>query len=287
MHERGNGEVAHQPGPEFPTRQDAELHPGGAMMNGKECRATRREIDESELNQKLGDQARAHMALCASCRKFCAERTSLRELVGSLEPVAAPGDFDLRLRARLANERQGRARQPFAFRFVIGTPAIIVAALLVMLAVALVWFAQKNQNQAPAIAADSTRQEPALPNQSRLASNRDERPVQTSEVLSPPVVDPKPTGRQNRQDNNYKEINSKSAGGSVRDAGVLPAQSIKQIEQRAGEVSLSAPLKPMVVSMEDDPGATRTISLPPVSFGAQRMVDNRTPLSFSSNSRSW
>jgi hypothetical protein len=257
------------------------------MMNGKECRATRREIDESELNQKLGDQARAHIALCASCRKFCAERTSLRELVGSLEPVTAPGDFDLRLRARLASERRGRTRQPFAFRFVIGTPAITVAALVVMLAVALVWVAQKNQNQAPAIAADSTRQEPALPNQSSLASNRHEAPVQTPEVASPPVVDPKPTGRQNREGNNYKEINSKYAGVSARDYGVLPAESIRQIEQRAGEVSLSAPLKPMVVSMEDDRGATRRISLPPVSFGAQRMVDNRTPLSFSSNSRSW
>jgi hypothetical protein len=256
------------------------------MMNGKECRATRREIDESELNQKLGDQARAHIALCASCRKFCAERASLRELVGSLEPVTAPGDFDLRLRARLANERQGRARQPFAFRFVIGTPAITVAALVVMLAVALVWFAQKNQNQAPAIAAGSSTQKP-LPNQSSLASSRHEAPVQTPEVASPPVVDSKPTGRQNREGNNYKEINSKYAGVSARDYGVLPAESIRQIEQRAGEVSLSAPLKPMVVSMEDDRGATRRISLPPVSFGAQRMVDNRTPLSFSSNSRSW
>ena len=257
------------------------------MMNGKECRATRREIDESELNQKLGDHARAHIALCASCREFCAERTSLRELVASLEPVAAPGDFDLRLRARLANERQDRTRRPFAFRFVIGTPAITVAALVVMLAVALVWFAQKNQNQAPAIAVDSNRQQPTLPNQSSLASNRREAPVQTPEVLSPPVVDPKPTGRQDREGNKYKEIISKSAGVNVRDYGVLPAESIRQIEQRAGEVSLSAPLKPMVVSMEDDRGATRRISLPPVSFGAQRMVDNRTQLSFSSNSRSW
>jgi len=257
------------------------------MMNGKECRATRREIDESELNQKLGDQARAHIALCPSCRKFCAERASLRELVGSLEPVAAPGDFDLRLRARLANERQGRARQPFAFCFVVGTPAITVAALVVMLAVALVWFAQRNQNQVPAIAADSTRQEPSLPNQSSLASNKHDAPVQTPEVLSPSVVNSKPTDHQNREGNNYKEINNKSAGVNVRDYGVLPAESIKQIEQKAGEVSLSAPLKPMVVSMEDDRGATRRISLPPVSFGAQRMVDNRTPLSFSSNSRSW
>jgi len=102
------------------------------MMNGKECRATRREIDESELNQKLSDQAQSHIAVCASCRGFRAERTSLRELVGSLEPVAAPGDFDMRLRARLANERQGRARQPFIFRLAIGAPAIAGAALIVI-----------------------------------------------------------------------------------------------------------------------------------------------------------
>jgi hypothetical protein len=42
----------------------------------------------------------------------------------------------------------------------------------------------------------------------------------------------------------------------------------------------------MVVSMQDDHGATRRISLPPVSFGAQRLVDNRIPVS-STNSRSW
>src|SRR5258708_25885217 len=124
MHERGNGEVAHQPGPEFPARQDAELHPGGAMMNGKECRATRREIDESELNRTLSRQAHAHIAGCASCREFRAQRTGLREIVGSLEPVTAPKDFDLLLRARLATERQNRSRLPFIFRLAIGTPAI-------------------------------------------------------------------------------------------------------------------------------------------------------------------
>ena len=43
----------------------------------------------------------------------------------------------------------------------------------------------------------------------------------------------------------------------------------------------------MVVSMEDDRGATRRISLPPVSFGAQRLVDNHIPVSSTSNSRSW
>ncbi len=258
------------------------------MMNGKECRATRREIDEAELNRTLSRQAHAHVAGCASCREFRAERTSLRELVGSLEPVAAPGDFDLRLRARLASERQNRSRRPFIFRLAIGTPAITATALIVMLAVALVWLAQRNRNQAPAIAASASRQETAVPKQANL-SYSPLAPVESREAPPQLSSDLKPTGRRNREGNSDGEINRKSdsAGINARDYGASPAESIRQIEQKAGEVSLSAPLKPMVVSMEDDRGAKHKISLPPVSFGAQRMVDNRVPVSFNSNSRSW
>ena len=252
------------------------------MMNGKECRATRREIDESELNQRLSDQARSHVALCASCRDFRAERTRLRELVGSLEPVAAPGDFEIRLRARMASERQGRARQPFIFRLVIGAPAIAAAALVVVLALSLVWFAQRNGRQAPAIASSPARQVPAPPKPSDVAANTVDAPGQTGGVTPSPGVDVKSTERPKREVNTYRE-----AGVIASDYSASKAESIRQIAQRAGEVSLSAPRKPMVVSMKDDRGATRRISLPPVSFGAQRLVDNRIPVSFSPNSRSW
>jgi hypothetical protein len=37
-------------------------------------------------------------------------------------------------------------------------------------------------------------------------------------------------------------------------------------------VSLSAPVQPVVVSMRDDNGATRRISVPPVSFGSQKLI---------------
>ena len=257
------------------------------MINGKECRATRREIDESELNQKLSDQARSHVALCASCRGFRAERTSLRELVGSLEPVVAPGDFEMRLRARIAGEGQGRARQPFIFRLAIGAPAIAAAALVVILALSLVWFAQRNGNQAPEIAKVPIKEEPAGRQPAALAVSKDDA-VQGSDVSVPGNVDLKPD-RPIRAGNAVQAPLSKSGPASVSasDYSASRAESYQQIEQRAGEVSLSAPLKPMVVSMQDDRGGTRKISLPPVSFGAQRMVDNRTPVSFNSNSRSW
>ena len=257
------------------------------MMNGKECRATRREIDESELNQKLSDPARSHVAVCAACRGFRAERTSLRELVGSLEPVAAPGDFDMRLRARLANERHGRARQPFIFRLAIGAPAIAGAALVVILALAMVWLAQRNNSQAPEIAKVPIKEAPVGPQQPALAVV----PVETGQgtsLIARGNDDVKPD-QSNWSANAARGNNRKSSSAGVKavDYGASPAESYQQIEQRAGEVSLSAPLKPMVVSMQDDRGATHKISLPPISFGAQRLVDNHMPVSFSPNSRSW
>lgn len=254
------------------------------MMNGKECRATRREIDESELNQQLSNQARAHVALCTACRDFSAERASLRELVGSLEPVTAPGDFDLRLRARLARERQGHSRRPWMFGLVIGTPAITVAALVVIIALSLVWLARRNTSQAPEMATAPVKEMPVGPQQPALAASQDET-GKTPNKIADRREDTKPD-RLARIGPRVSNARTTSNDLKVVDYGVSSAESIRQIEQKAGEVSLRAPLKPMVVSMEDDRGGTRRISLPPVSFGAQRMAE-RTQVSFSPNSRSW
>jgi len=254
-------------------------------MNGKECRATRREIDESELNQLLSDQARLHLAVCASCSDFRSERASLRELVGSLEPVTAPGDFEMRLRARIAGE-QARARQPFIFRFVTSTPAIAAAALVVMMATALVWLAQRNTSQSPPTAVVPVKGAPGVSERPQVASSGGSDAVQTEVPATSP--DLKPGSRAGRGGNLARENNGRSVQAGVRatDYGVSPAESIRQGEQIAGEVSLSAPLNPMVVSVQDDRGATRKISLPPVSFGAGRLVDNRIPVSLTSG-RSW
>ena len=71
-------------------------------MKSLECRATRREIDELEFGAGPGPRAQEHLATCKACRQFRAERTELRELVRSLEPVVAPAD-------RAVQEGSGRA----------------------------------------------------------------------------------------------------------------------------------------------------------------------------------
>jgi len=74
-------------------------------MRSLECRVTRQQIDELELGERPSERATAHLSLCAGCRDFRSERNELRQLVGSLESVVAPADFEMRLRARIAREQ--------------------------------------------------------------------------------------------------------------------------------------------------------------------------------------
>ena len=232
-------------------------------MINKTCRETRREIDESELHQALSDSALVHLQSCTPCQVFRNERTRLRDLVGSLEPVSAPADFDFRLRARLAAQRQP-SRQRLFSTCGFTAPATIAAAVLVMLVGSIVWLNQRTPSQVP-ITAKS--EEPKRP---------EEKPVKTE-----PENGAKPVGRDIVA--GTPRPNRKTSGLYIpktrprsTDFSESAAKSIRGSDD-AGAVSLAAPVKPLVVSMEDDRGATRTISLPPVSFGSQRLVDNRIP----------
>jgi hypothetical protein len=251
-------------------------------MNRNDCRATRQEIDQSELGQRLSAPMEAHLANCAECAQFRAERAQLRELVGSLAPVTAPADFDMRLRARMARERSSGARQPFIFRALMSTPGIAVAAILVMLIGSLVWFNQRKGSQ-PANSA-ATAREPAT---SAATSPTSAKTGNTALATLTPPVNPVETGKQSTNLNQGKKpaFVPRSASKSS-DFAVSQATSVRLTPDRAGEVSLTAPINPMVVSVRDEHGATRKILLPPVSFGSQRLTDNRVPVSMN-NTRDW
>ena len=263
-------------------------------MNSKNCRVTRREIDRSEVNQRLSDSALAHMAVCLPCREFHAERSRLRELVGSLEPVAAPADFDARLRARIFTEQQTASHVSFFSRFAVSTPAVIAAALVVILAGAVVWFAG-NRGQAPTIAAGNSVPAdranaqpdggPSLPgNETTAPVTTATTPTANTKGVNEPFVN-RSGGPSLRVTNRTQPLLVAKGKTQSRDLAVEPAVTIKQTIDQPGEVSFSAPDKPLVVSVQDNHGATRKISLPAVSFGSQRLVDNRVPVS--SQGRIW
>jgi hypothetical protein len=260
-------------------------------MNAKDCRAVRREIDTSELGQRLSEPLEMHLRVCAACAQFRTERAQLRELVGSLKPVAAPADFDMRLRARMARERDNRARQPFIFRFAMTTPAIALAALLVVLVGAIVWVNQ-SQKQRPQVASVNQNKQPA-DNLGASSANLKNGNAETNQAAvattDPMVATTDPTKEQKRTNpslrNPLKSSTMANAPVQASDFSARRAESISLRGDRDGEVSLNAPSKPMVVSVQDANGARHKILLPPISFGSQRL-DNRTPVSVA-NRRDW
>jgi len=253
-------------------------------MNANDCRTVRLEIDTAELGHRLSGPLEMHLAACAACAQFRTERAQLRELVGSLKPVAAPADFDMRLRARIAREKAASARQPFIFRFAMTTPAIAVVALIVLTIASIVWINQRNRTANTPIANTNPKSEKAT-SPAPLPANRDavSQPKEPVVAINNPPVNSKRTNPSER--NSVKSLPvSVNTPSQVSEFNTRGAESIRQ-RDRAGEVSLTAPSKPMVVSVQDANGATHKILLPPISFGSQRL-DNRTPVSMT-NRKDW
>lgn len=240
-------------------------------MRSLECRVTRQQIDELELGERPSERATAHLSLCAGCRDFRAERNELRQLVGSLESVVAPADFEMRLRARIARE-QSSSQEPF-FARLIRTPALAAAALFVMVGGTLVWVAQRDIEPSTPVA---TVQQPSPVAKASDSATTTSAAIDAAEATSSDEVAenvPNVPARKNR-------VGSR---GRSQDYSVLPADSVRQGDQ----AYVNAPSKPVVFALEDERGTKRKISLPPVSFGSQSLVDNRVPVSYTGNSRIW
>jgi hypothetical protein len=146
------------------------------MMN---CKACRIEIEDMRLGESLSYEALAHADGCVYCRAFREERAAIRHLVGSLEKVPAPPDFDFRLRARLARSEESR-------RVSWGLPAlsrvsIALVASLALIIVAAVLFRQINFN------GTSTTQTPELARTTPTASNPLPATVAASSEAGQPV----------------------------------------------------------------------------------------------------
>jgi hypothetical protein len=263
------------------------------MRTTKACRATRREISEALTDRQLADPVVEHIAACGSCREFRDQHISLSELVGSLQPVTAPADFDVRLRARLATQRSRSTGWPALARLAFGTPAVAVAAGIVVLVGVVVLF-----NQLGAI--------PGRSNPAKVASQPVE-PNKGSQVTAPAVAGnqsggsmdstnaPKTVAVLEQSPRTLRQPRGSKPNAIAKrnrivssDFSVEPAPLIKRNEgeQNAADISLS---KPFEFSLQDSQGVTRKFSWPPVSFGSQQLVRRGQPyqsVSYSGN-RIW
>jgi hypothetical protein len=232
-------------------------------MRKNNCELIRRELDELMPGEPQSSAATQHLRECASCREFHEQTTKLRQIVGSLGTVEAPADFDFRLRARLAQDNGSSVYWPFARR------GLAVAAMVLVFATGAV-VVRNVLNEPPKV------DEVAVQPETRPAVKPDEAPpvVKEDDNREPPVATAVDSGPQNvrkplRRSNDYKKRQVASVDFSSERAEVIGG--VEPVGVSAA-FPIDASLQPFKVSLNDDRGNAKTISVPTISFGSQRIV---------------
>ncbi|HKR59556.1 MAG TPA: hypothetical protein VJS64_07465 [Pyrinomonadaceae bacterium] len=219
------------------------------------CKSFINEIDEIEPGQAPSASVTEHVQGCASCRGFYDDRLKLREMIAGLETVEAPGDFDFRLRARLANE-PSKSAPPFSvagFGFGLPSIALAIVALLVGVGLYTRFMTESSVEQPRAQAPIPVASNPGVKLENLNAIKVVET-AQTTTDLVPIETNDRRVRRANRN------VNS-----NIRhDDFVAKSETASMFPLEATE--------PLRVSVDYATGGSRTISLPAVSFGSQQVV---------------
>jgi hypothetical protein len=263
------------------------------------CQSCRIEIEELEMGGSLTRAASAHLDTCSPCGAFYNERLSLRRLVGSLEPVPAPPDFEFRLRARLAASTHA-SNHRFSLRsFIASAPAIGLAATFALLLAGVAIYTHFKSGAAPAnqpsLAAerDSPRQTETntsntLPASATASVSAPQAPIVEKKDKPAPVMraagdnGPRMSIAANNRnsihqprkvDTNSTQIISNELG-SRSAPKITPAGESPSVASANPllELPVRSPSQPVKVFVNDRTGGQRTVTLEPVIFGSQDFI---------------
>jgi hypothetical protein len=272
-------------------------------MREMNCRNVRREIEKAGPGRLFSSSVNDHMMNCVACETLSREQTKLQQIVSSLGTVEAPGDFDYRLRTRLADEKRAAARPfaPFAIGHLsLGTRYGAVAAMLLLIGSAFVFFKLHSDNPLSANAPGTVASREGTPSRPQNAVQAS-APVGTAErdgnqlnVLAAGVKssDQPPTKRHSgpRQAELASLGNTHRIG--TRDLSSTSAPVLKRYDQMveaypSSAFPIDAAYQSLKVSVDNARGTSRTISLPTVSFGSQQSLSQSGPPLLASARDSW
>ncbi|MDX6693150.1 MAG: hypothetical protein QOF02_753 [Blastocatellia bacterium] len=265
-----------------------------------DCKAFRTESEELATGESLSRKAQAHLDSCAACRAFQTERLSLRQLIGSLEPVNAPPDFDFQLRARLATAKSAGNHAAHRSWFAPSPKAISGAVAFVLLVMGAIVFknvqptqlgsqvATGNSEPAKAVIAPQQRQADAPEQVAVAAQAQSVAAPQNKPLASRPseVVRAKNGTERILQ---AKQTRSASPAPSSRTLtadltfGSNPPVITRErpsattsMEEKDATALLRVSSQPFKVMLHDRQGALRSVSLEPVVFGSQDFLGRAT-----------
>ena len=251
------------------------------------CRSIRREIEEAGQDEALNPAINTHLKSCGECEIFFDQQFKLRAMVASLGTVAAPNDFEFRLRARLAGEK--RASQPSTFgRFSFGLRAaafasIVLVAGFMMLAIGLRPGTVGPTSDVAQRDSKSVVAQPATP-ESGVAGTQSVQPAPESTL---PVENPGTIQRVSHRNGTRGVQATAGRRSGNRDMTQIQADVVKIDNLVAADGHTVFPIDPapqsVKVSLNNGRGTPKTIAVPGVSFGSQRTLSqNPTPLMASS-----
>lgn len=239
-------------------------------MRNMNCRNVRREIEETDAGERLSLAAREHVATCTACETLSREQASLQTIISSLGTVEAPGDFDFRLRARLAGERRGNNGNYALGSFSFGLRAAAMATVLLLLGSAFVFVTFRTRPNGPV---ETVAVNPGTPATVQLNAGGEVKAVALQPVLVEPIQHQTVKRRSsgNAAVATARNNRSESRDSSLNVAPVLlPYDPNETYPTEAFQINASN--QKLRVSVDDGRGASRTISLPTVSFGSQKAL---------------
>jgi hypothetical protein len=229
------------------------------------CRVVRQELDELMLDETGSASTVEHLRECAACREFNQQQTKLRQIVGSLGTVSAPADFDFRLRARLAGDSSSASLAwPFARRgFALATALLVFATGAVLM---------RNVLNRPSRVEVVTTQPPAVvPEPPKQVETSIQKAPQANPGAIATLREKRPTIKNERPSSTVARTPRRLV---AEDFSNTRAEVING-QEPASEFDafpLDTSLQSFKVLLDDGRGNARTVSVPAVSFGSQRML---------------
>ena len=192
-------------------------------------------------------------------------------MVGSLGTVEAPPDFDFRLRARLANDS---ASSTFHY-WPLVQRGLAVAAAVIVIAFGVVVIKNVDFNkQSEAIA-----ENPPAPQQSPVVVEPAQPRPPTGSAYVATDVSTSGSNKIKNDRRNQTVPRVKPRMSTVDSAfGVAPVYPLSEAYNSEANTGfpIDASLQPLRLSLDDGRGNAKTISVPTIRFGSQRMLPNKS-----------
>lgn len=249
-------------------------------MRTMNCRKVRREVEEAAPGEFLSSLAAEHLSNCPECVTFRDEQTKLQEIMSGLGTIEAPDDFDFRLRARLAGERPGGMSRFPLIGLSFGFRSAALATMLLMFGATLLFVSMRSTRdkspsaslQTPANVTAPLTETASQGNQTSVAkvsTDSQVSPAADSNVRRPAVRSSALASARNAGRMKTRDLSSARA----------PVLNSDDLNARASDFQIQGSRQPLKMSVDNGRGSSRTISLPTVSFGSQRVLSqNSSPL---------